>query len=130
MAELVEKFSVVEYNCFQARLKSGWDIESALKTYPNTKETKFKSIHQALWYRHRNMRDRCNNPKNHNYARYGLRGITVCDEWKDVENFISWSIENGFEPHLSLDRIDNDGPYSPENCRWVSSLVQAGNKGG
>lgn len=129
MAEIVEQHSVVEYSCFQLRIKNGWDVELALTTKPNEKESTFyTSVRQRLWYRHRNMRDRCNNPKNHNYVRYGLRGIYVSEAWKDVEDFISWSIENGFEPNLSLDRIDNDGPYSPENCRWVSSLVQAGNK--
>lgn len=71
---------------------------------------------------------RCTNPKDHKYYRYGARGIIVCDEWKDnYENFYNWSIQNGYKLGLSLDRINNDGNYEPNNCRWTTRKVQQRN---
>lgn len=84
----------------------------------------------AIW---RNMIQRCTNPKNQKYYRYGGRGITVCEEWRKFENFYNWSIENGYDESLNakqctIDRKDNDGDYCPENCRWTTSSVQSGNR--
>ncbi|WP_461246525.1 hypothetical protein [Treponema sp. R6D11] len=79
-----------------------------------------------IWY---GMKDRCFNVKNSRYNRYGGRGITVCDEWKnDLLLFFTWAMNNGYADNLSIDRIDNDGNYCPENCRWVSNGEQARNK--
>lgn len=78
-------------------------------------------------YRH--MLSRCYNPNVPNYDRYGGRGITICDEWReDFMSFYTWSILNGWAEGLSIDRIDNDKGYSPENCRWTTMDVQANNK--
>ena len=73
------------------------------------------------------MRERCNNPKNKSYPDYGGRGIKVDPRWEDFENFHNDMIGT-YEPGLELDRIDNDGPYSPENCRWVTHLENCRNK--
>lgn len=75
-----------------------------------------------------NMKQRCNNPKAHEYAAYGGRGITVCDEWlHDVKVFYDWAMANGYRDDLTIDRIDNDKGYSPDNCRWATKEQQYSN---
>lgn len=75
------------------------------------------------------MKQRCYNSNHHSYSRYGDRGIKICDEWLDnFINFYNWSIDNGYADNLTIDRIDTNGNYEPNNCRWVTQKVQSNNK--
>ena len=79
-----------------------------------------------VWY---NMKTRCYYSKSDHYKNYGERGITVCDEWlNSFETFCKWAKENGYADNLTIDRIDVNGNYEPNNCRWITIKQQSYNK--
>ena len=82
-----------------------------------------------LYKRWCHIKERCYNKNSKCYADYGGRGIVMCDEWKNnYPAFKEWAEANGYKPELTLDRIDVNGPYSPENCRFVTMKEQGANK--
>lgn len=76
----------------------------------------------------RDMRKRCQNPNHKSYNNYGGRGIRVCDQWAEFMPFRDWAVTHGYRSDLSIDRINNDGGYTAENCRWAGHHQQARNR--
>lgn len=95
----------------------------------NKKHGMYNSRLYRIWH---SMRSRCNNSNVPSYKYYGARNIKVCDEWLDekygFETFFKWAIGNGYSDNLSIDRIDNDKGYSPENSRWATPQEQSENR--
>lgn len=92
------------------------------------------NTHKRLYKVWINMKQRCYNPKNHNYYLYGGRGITICEEWrKSFSVFEEWALRNGYDENAlkgqcTIDRIDNNKGYSPKNCKWVTIGENVNNK--
>lgn len=90
--------------------------------------TKHNCSKERLYQIWHGMIKRCENKKDKKYLKYGARGITVFHEWHDYMVFREWALNNGYEEHLTIDRIDNKKGYYPDNCRWATNKQQCNNK--
>jgi hypothetical protein len=80
----------------------------------------------AVW---KNMKGRCHNPTDAAFPNYGARGIFVCDEWiSNYPAFKEWALSHGYDESLTIERTDNDGPYSPGNCCWATKKANTRNR--
>lgn len=114
-------------------LRSGHTQSCGCRRAEFGENTRFQTTHgksRSRIYRIRyGIIDRCYNPKCSKYFLYGGRGITMCEEWKNsFQAFYEWAISNGYADNLSIDRIDNNKGYYPDNCRWATITEQNRNR--
>lgn len=116
--------SIISYNVEKGFTQSCGCI---VKANPNHMTYGFS--HTRIDNIYKSMVSRCKNENNTNYKTYGGRGICVCDEWlNDKTLFFDWAFNNGYSDKLTIDRIDVNGNYTPDNCRWVSYVGQNNNR--
>lgn len=119
--------TVVQGSCMRSgHTKSCGCLEKETKKKNNLKHGLRRHPLYGRWL---NVKDRCLNPHNSHYKDYGGRGIEICQEWKDdFKSFYDWAVSNGYEKGLSIERIDVNKGYNPENCTWITLAEQAKNK--
>jgi len=118
------EYETLKFNVLGKNKKTCGCVTNELKkhTTHNLSKTKLYKVWSS-------MKDRCSNKNNVGYKNYGGRGIRVYDDWiTDFISFKEWAIKNGYTENLTIDRINNDGNYEPNNCRWVTPKIQSMNK--
>lgn len=113
-------------NLLQGKTKSCGCYHTEMIKAANSTHGESKTRLHRIWA---GMKERCYNTRASNYHNYGGRGISVCDEWRNsFSAFRDWAVLNGYKDHLSIDRINVDGNYEPQNCRWATFIEQNNNK--
>lgn len=127
------KKTVVKYTC-QCVCGKVIDVKSDSLLSGHTSSCGCKKIKHGLSHKERLyniwkcMRQRCNNPNNPSYPYYGGKGVKICPQWNEYIGFREWALSAGYADNLSIDRIDCNGNYCPENCRWVDDKTQMNNQ--
>lgn len=112
------------------KLRNGWTRSCGClqKDWASEKFSSHKMSDSSLYRIWENMKTRCYNPKSNRFYRYGGRGIKVCDEWLDFNNFVEWALSNGYEEGLSIERKNINQNYEPNNCCWIPLKNQTQNR--
>lgn len=128
-----DKYSFLLCECACGLIKkvrsSSYGVDSFRCRKCHSHNKKHGNSDSNLYVRWSAMKQRCLYKKSNSAKNYSERGISICDEWIDnFDSFYQWSIKNGYHPDLSLDRIDNNKGYYPENCRWTTRSIQNKNQ--
>ncbi|WP_146196850.1 hypothetical protein, partial [Limosilactobacillus reuteri] len=124
--------STLSCGCYNE--ENNWNSkDNALHKKYEYSDSQARSKYHRIYKTWCHMKSRCENPNDGSYSDYGGRGIRVCDEWQRYALFKKWALKNGFDYRKSgleqsIDRINVNGNYEPNNCRWADKYVQANNK--